>query len=353
MRRAVEGAHMPAVDGDDPVSGLETSCGRGSPTLDRQDLGAGSGRRAPADGEDEKEDQERDGDVRERPCGDHGDALPGRGAPVRLRRSALRHVSEASLRRAPCAGRQLGVSHLALELEARAPRRLVVLRLEGAPDGADRGCEAGLLTHCRLDRRAQVPRGRPGHAGKLNHAAQGGYPSPVLDAVALDLGERRRESDVEAPRPHPDHARDGEVPQLVQEDEQDEAGDDDEKRHAVASAPSASSRAARSASTRSSTSRAGSVPALPSVSPTTSGIPRNGRRPARKAATATSFAALKTHGALPPSTPAARASDSIGNVSVSGGENSSVSAVRSSGGNGVAARSGYVSAYEIGTRMSG
>ena len=40
-------------------------------------------------------------------------------------------------------------------------------------------------------------------------------------------------------------------------------------------------------------------------------------------------------------------------VSVSGAENSSVSDVKSSDASGVAARSGYVSAYEIGTRMSG
>src|SRR5262245_56854787 len=186
------------------------------------------------------------------------------------------------------------------------------------------------------------------HAGDPNEPAEGDHSDPVLDAIAADLHERRREPDVEAARPHPGCERDRKVAQLVQEDEQDQAPDDDEPRHAAANAPSAMARAARSASTRSSRSRTGSASADTSVSPTTSGMPRKGRRPSRKAATATSFAALKTHGALPPFSPAARASASIGKVSLSGGENSSVSEERSRGGNGVAARSGYVSAYEIG-----
>ena len=63
--------------------------------------------------------------------------------------------------------------------------------------------------------------------------------------------------------------------------------------------------------------------------------------PSRNAATATSFAALKTHGAVPPVSPALRASASSGNVSMSGAWNSSVMPdARSSGGIGVAARSG-------------
>ena len=183
-------------------------------------------------------------------------------------------------------------THLLLELGAGPPRRLVVLHLESASKRADGRHEARLLTHCRLDEQTQIARRRPVHAGQLDEAAERDHADPVLDALALDLDEGRREADVEAPRPHPDRARHPEVPQLVQEDEQDETGDHDQIRHAVASAPSAISRAARSASTRSSTSRTGSVPAAASVSPTTSGIPRNGRRPARNAATATSFAAL-------------------------------------------------------------
>ena len=83
------------------------------------------------------------------------------------------------------------------------------------------------------------------------------------------------------------------MPQLVQEDEQDEAGDHDEH----------TSRG-RQRSFRDLPRRAVGLDEVvdvadgigaggfASVSPTTSGIPRNGRRPARKAATATSLAAL-------------------------------------------------------------
>ncbi len=70
--------------------------------------------------------------------------------------------------------------------------------------------------------------------------------------------------------------------------------------------------------------------------------------------TATSFAALSTHGAVSPASPAARASARHGNASRSGARNSRMSpAARSRGPMAVSARSGYVSAYEIGTRMSG
>ncbi len=292
MRRCVERARGPAVDGDDPIPGLEARGGRRSPARDREDLGAGSLRRTSAEREDEEQNQERDGDVRERPRGDDGHSLPRRAAPVRLRRGALLHLAERPLGRASRARRQLCSTQLLLDLRARPPRRLVVLHLESASKRADGRHEARLLTNRRLDEQTQIARRRPIHAGQLDEAAERDHPDPVLDALALDLDEGRREADVEAPRAHPDRARHPEVPQLVQEDEQDEAGDHDQIRHAVASAPSAISRAARSASTRSSTSRTGSVSAAASVSPTTSGIPRNGRRPARKAATATSLAAL-------------------------------------------------------------
>ncbi len=292
MRRGGERPRGPAVHGDDPVAGLQARGGGGCPALDLEDLYCRSVRGTAADGEDEKEDQERDGDVRERAGGDDGDPLPRCAAPVGLRRGAFFHLSEPSLGRASRAGRQLCHAHLALELEAGATRRFVVLRLESTPDGSDRRHEARLLTQCRLDEHAQVARGGPVHAGKLDHAAKRDHPDRVVDAVAPNLGEGRREADVEAPRAHPDRARHPEVPQLVHEDEQHEACDHDQVGHAAASAPSASARAARSASTRSSRSRTASVPAVVSVSPTTSGIPRNGSRPARNAATATSFAAL-------------------------------------------------------------
>ena len=76
-------------------------------------------------------------------------------------------------------------------------------------------------------------------------------------------------------------------------------------------------------------------------------------RPSRNAATATSFAALNAHGNVPPRSPASRASASMRNVSVSGSKNSSGPRGQVERRDVVAARSGYVSAYEIGTRMSG
>src|SRR5947209_20381066 len=182
--------------------------------------------------------------------------------------------------------------HLALELRIQVPGRGVVLHLESPPDRADRCGKARLLPYGRLDERPEVAAGRPVHAGDPDETAERDHADAVLDSLVLDLRQCGREADVEAPRPHTDRECYGEVAELVQEDEQDQAADDDEPRHAAASAPSASARAARSASTRSSRSRTGSVSATASVSPTTSGMPRNGRRSARNAATAISFAAL-------------------------------------------------------------
>ena len=81
----------------------------------------------------------------------------------------------------------------------------------------------------------------------------------------------------------------------------------------------------RSASSRSSRSRAGAPSTARARRRRRSGMPRKGSRPARNAATATSLAALNTHGWTPPLSPASRASASIGNVSRSGAWNSSVS----------------------------
>ena len=54
---------------------------------------------------------------------------------------------------------------------------------------------------------------------------------------------------------------------------------------------------------------AGDPSAAASASATTSAMPRNGRRPWRNAATATSFAALKAQGYVPPCSPAHRPKD--------------------------------------------
>ncbi len=68
---------------------------------------------------------------------------------------------------------------------------------------------------------------------------------------------------------------------------------------------------------------------------------RKPTRPARNAATASSFAAFRMHGLVPPASPAARASARQRNVAVSGGSKSSEKARSTSKrGAAVAARSG-------------
>src|SRR6185369_16570880 len=135
----------------------------------------------------------------------------------------------------------------------------------------------------------------PVHPRDLHVAAERDRAEAVLHAVSLFLRDRRREADVEPPRPHPDRERGVEVARLVDEDQKSDADDRDEIGHA-GTPRSASRRAAASASTRSSRSCAGEPSVSASASSTVAAIPRNGRRPPRKAATATSFAALKAHG---------------------------------------------------------
>ena len=153
MRGGGERAGRPAVDGDDPVARLEAGVGGRGPGFDRGDLRRGplGLGRAAADGEDDEEDRERDEDVRERARGDDGNALPRRGAPVRVARCALLHVAERPLRRPPRARGEVCGSDLTVELRIRPPRSLEVLDLEGAPDGPDGRREARLLAHRGLD----------------------------------------------------------------------------------------------------------------------------------------------------------------------------------------------------------
>src|SRR5215211_772972 len=83
-------------------------------------------------------------------------------------------------------------------------------------------------------------------------------------------------------------------------------------------------------------------------------MPMKSSRPERNACTATSLAAFSTQVAVPPSSAAARASRRQGKASRSGGSNSSAPiSARSSVRTGTSTRSGWWSAYAIGTRMSG
>lgn len=80
----------------------------------------------------------------------------------------------------------------------------------------------------------------------------------------------------------------------------------------------------------------------------------NGSRPARKASTHSSFAALNTAGAVPPRAPTWRASPTDEKASVSRGKNSQLDAlVQSNAGAASGIRSGQPRPIAIGPRMSG
>src|SRR5439155_15945295 len=218
-------------------------------------------------------------------------------------------------------------------------------RFERPLDACDLRKEARVFGERRRELHVQVGRSRTVHARDLHVAAEWDRSNPVFDAVAHHLHQRRRETEVKAARPHANATRNEEVAGLVQEDQKRKTEDGDEDAHATLSASPTWRRAASSAVTSSSRSRAADPSVAASPSATAPPIPRNGRRPARNAATATSFAALNAQGYVPPRSPAVRACESSGNVCRSGGSNSSVMPpARSSGGIGVALRSGYVRA---------
>src|SRR5262249_57960994 len=109
---------------------------------------------------------------------------------------------------------------------------------------------------------------------------------------------------------------DGEVPELVQDDQHAEAEDDDDPAHATA--PSTTRRACASARYRSSKLVSGCGSIVSSARSIISGIPLNERCPSRNACTATSFAAFMMQGAVPPAAAAWRANRRQGNASSSG-----------------------------------
>src|SRR5579864_8037747 len=220
---------------------------------------------------------------------------------------------------------------------------LEVAGVEAPPHSLNQRGERGIFVQRLRHERFEVGSCGPVHPGNAHVAAERDRAKRVFDPVVPHFLDRGREADVECARSHTDEQRNREVAELMHEDEQQQPDDHDYPDHATRIA-----RAARSASTRSARSRAGEPSAHAMASPTASAISRNGSRPSRNAATATSFAALNTHGYVPPFSPASRASASIGNVSVSGASKTSVSDVRSSGERGTAARSGYVSEKEIG-----
>ena len=189
-----------------------------------------------------------------------------------------------------------------VDLRRRAARRRRARRRSRSPRAAARSSSTGRRSDgLLLDRSAEVhvevARRRAVHARDLHVAAERDRADAVLDPVPPRLHERRREADVELARVHPDGARDEEVAGLVDEDQEAEPEDRDEDAHATGHAPLGEPARVPRRPRRARRGRApGSPSAAASASSTISAIPRNGSRPSRNAATATSFAALKAHG---------------------------------------------------------
>src|SRR5437868_4392941 len=87
---------------------------------------------------------------------------------------------------------------------------------------------AKMTAICAQEPAAEVAPRRSIHARDLDVAAERDQPNAVLDAAAADTRERRREAQVELPRPHPDRERREEMPRLVDQDQERQAADRDE-----------------------------------------------------------------------------------------------------------------------------
>src|SRR5205823_12376084 len=144
-------------------------------------------------------------------------------------------------------------------------------------------------------------------AHHLDVAAHRDCGETVLGLLPAPAHEHRAEPDREALDPDPGEARDDEVAELVDQDE--DADDDDERDHGHhAEAPPRQTsilrptrrRVSASIATHSSSERTAPAPASSSAHSISWAISVNPMRRARKAATATSFAALSTTGAAPP-----------------------------------------------------
>ena len=178
------------------------------------------------------------------------------------------------------------------ELGQRSARAREVLGVELPAHLLRERREAGLLVQCGAHPRFEVPRRGTVHARDLHVAAERDRADAVLDPLAPELHDRGREPDVELARLDADRERGDEVAQLVHQDEEREA---DVRRRARSCdrKPLVSELACGSVGLEQIVEVAcrRTVGARERVG-TTSAMPRNGSRPARKAATATSFAAL-------------------------------------------------------------
>src|SRR5690606_12909521 len=171
------------------------------------------------------------------------------------------------------------------------------------------------------------------HARHLDVAAEGQPRDDVLRLAPAEPPELRAETDGEAGHLDVDGLGRHEVPELVDEDENAQNDDRCENRdqHRPATTSRARARARPSASSTASSESTGTGSCSASTRSTTSGILRNDSSSARKLATATSFAALNTAGAVPPARPASTPSRNVGKRASSRGSN--VSGLAATGSN--------------------
>ncbi len=238
------------------------------------------------------------------------------------------------------AGR-FGDHRLARGLSCRPPIWKTAKRITKARTmftaGPGRGDDDPLPDLLAGDRRGALPRRHlflRVHAVDFHVAAERDRFDPVLGLAAFERPDGRAEEEEEAFDPHAGRLGGDEVARLVEDDQRAEAEEDVDPTHAGASSltpAAARSRASASVAKRSSkwvTGRAGISSSVRSI---TAAMPVNGIRPSRKAATATSSAALRTVGAVPPAAPASSARRRQAKVSGSGSSKvSAPTAARSS-----------------------
>ena len=253
----------------------------------------------------------------------------------------------SALRRA--GSRELGALRSRARASASAARRRRGRRARArARRALDGGASHGASSSAPAEVDVDVAGRRPVHARDLHVAAERDRRRcRTRCRSASHFDERRREEEVELPRPHPDGARGEEVPHLVDEDQEREPADRDRRGSCRETSSRVSAAAVRAGRRRRSRpARRGLAPGAPSTRgerplDDLGDAEEAAASPSRNAATATSFAALSTHGAVPPASPASRARRRQGNASVVGrAELERQPDARSSGGIGVAARSG-------------
>ena len=148
--RDVVGRDRLAVDRDDSVPGPQSHLRGGRVGDDRRHRPRG----LPASRhEQEREEHDREDDVRAGPGGDRDEALPGRGLPVRVRAERVAQLREALVQRSGRAGREL--------LLARRPARA---RRAPRPPRADTRPRAR-ASRARRARRAPAPPPRRARSG--------------------------------------------------------------------------------------------------------------------------------------------------------------------------------------------